>query len=75
MNPKGNKRWELRYKKPNGKWSWLGLGRYPDVGGKWARQKADEVRKLISQGIDPVLQAEERQAELEQETFYISATC
>ena len=70
VNPKGNKRWELRYKKPNGKWSWLGLGRYPDVGGKWARQKADEVRKLISQGIDPVLQkAEERQAELEQETF------
>lgn len=70
VNPKGNKRWELRYKKPDGKWSWLGLGRYPDVSGKWARQKADEARKLISQGIDPVLQkAEERQAELEQGSF------
>ena len=68
VTTKGNKRWELRYKKPStGKWSWLGLGPYPEVGGKWARQKADEARKLLSQGIDPVLQkAEERQAEIEQ---------
>ena len=71
VTTKGNKRWELRYKKPStGKWSWLGLGPYPEVGGKWARQKADEARKLLSQGIDPVLQnAEERQAELEQGLF------
>ncbi|MHA3098214.1 tyrosine-type recombinase/integrase [Acinetobacter brisouii] len=70
VNPKGNKRWELRYKKPDGKWSWLGLGRYPDVSGKWARQKADEARKLISEGIDPVLhKAEARQAEVEQGSF------
>ncbi|WP_151764735.1 tyrosine-type recombinase/integrase [Acinetobacter soli] len=71
VTPKGNKRWELRYKKPStGKWSWLGLGAYPEVGGKWARQKADEARKLLSQGIDPVLQkAEERQADLEQSSF------
>lgn len=27
----GKKRWEFRYKKPNGKWSWLGLGGYPDA--------------------------------------------
>ena len=68
VTSKGNKRWELRYKKPStGKWSWLGLGTYPEVGGKWARQKANEARKLLSQGIDPVLQkAEERQAEIEQ---------
>lgn len=71
VTAKGNKRWELRYKKPStGKWSWLGLGAYPEVGGKWARQKADEARKLLSQGIDPVLQkAEERQADLEQSSF------
>lgn len=68
VTAKGNKRWELRYKKPStGKWSWLGLGTYPEVGGKWARQKANEARKLLSQGIDPVLQkAEEKQAEIEQ---------
>lgn len=85
VNPKGNKRWELRYKKPStGKWSFLGLGAYPEVGSKWARQKADEARKLISQGIDPVVQkAEERLATLEQgaytfkqlaEEFYLTKT-
>lgn len=27
----GSKSWLLRYKKENGKWSWLGLGNYPSV--------------------------------------------
>jgi hypothetical protein len=26
VKPNGNKSWELRYKKPDSKWSWLGLG-------------------------------------------------
>jgi len=71
VHPKGNKRWELRYKKPStGKWSWFGLGAYPEVGGKWARQKADDLRKLIAQGIDPVVKKEkERLAVLEQGAF------
>lgn len=70
VNPTGNKRWELRYKKPNGIPSWFGLGKYPNVGGKWARQKADEARKLISQGIDPrVHKAEAKQAEVEKGSF------
>ena len=29
------------------------FGRYPDVDLKFARTKADEFRKLVSQGIDP----------------------
>ena len=33
VKPNGQKSWELRYKKPDGKWSWLGLGGYPEVGG------------------------------------------
>ena len=71
VNPKGNKRWELRYKKPStGKWSFLGLGAYPEVGSKWARQKADEARKLIGQGVDPVIKKqEERQAVVEKGSF------
>ncbi|RZJ22960.1 MAG: DUF4102 domain-containing protein [Acinetobacter sp.] len=71
VHPKGNKRWELRYKKPStGKWSWLGLGTYPEVGGSFARKKADEARKLIAQGVDPVVQkAEVRLATLEQGAF------
>lgn len=71
VHPKGNKRWELRYKKPStGRWSFLGLGTYPEVGGRWARQKAEEARKLIAQGIDPVIKKqEERQAILEKGSF------
>ena len=71
VHPKGNKRWELRYKKPStGKWSWVGLGTYPEVGGGFARKKADEARKLIAQGVDPVVQkAEVRLATLEQGAF------
>ena len=71
VNPKGNKRWELRYKKPStGKWSWLGLGTYPQIGAKWAREKANDARKLIAQGIDPIIKKqEERQATLEKGAF------
>ncbi len=32
----GRERWVLRYKKPNGKWGWHGLGIYPDVSAKCA---------------------------------------
>ncbi|MDP1776767.1 MAG: tyrosine-type recombinase/integrase [Moraxellaceae bacterium] len=54
VKPNGAKSWELRYKKPNGTWSWMGLGSYPEIGGKLARSKARDANKLISDGIDPV---------------------
>ena len=34
-----NKSWQLRYKKADGKWSWLGLGGYPEISGQLARKK------------------------------------
>ncbi len=40
VKPDGKKSWQLRYKTPAGKWSWLGLGTYPAVGGSMARKKA-----------------------------------
>lgn len=43
VKPDGNKSWQLRYKKPNGKWSWLGMGGYPEIGGQLARKKAQEL--------------------------------
>lgn len=49
----GRKSWELRYRKPDGKYSWLGLGTYPVVKSKDARQKAQEARDLLAQGITP----------------------
>lgn len=50
----GKKRCEFRYKKPaTGKWTFIGLGSYPQVSGKLARQKAMEARNQLSDGIDP----------------------
>lgn len=71
VSSKGNKRWELRYKRPSDlKWSWLGLGAYPEVSGKFARQKAEEARQLLANGIDPKEHRDEqRQALLNSDKF------
>lgn len=61
VKPNGAKSWELRYKKPSGTWSWMGLGSFPEVGGKLARSKAHDAIKIISTGVDPIAQ---REAEL-----------
>jgi hypothetical protein len=49
VKPNGGKSWELRYKKADGKWSWLGLGGYPEVSGSLARQKAAQLRADASE--------------------------
>ncbi|MDH0178724.1 tyrosine-type recombinase/integrase [Acinetobacter pittii] len=46
----GRKSWQLRYKKENGQWSWMGLGAYPEVGGALARRKASEQLAKIALG-------------------------
>ena len=52
--PNGRKRWEPRYKKPSGKWSFMGLGGYPEVSARKAREKAGQAMAMIDQGVDPV---------------------
>lgn len=65
VKPNGNKSWQLRYKNTSGKWTWHGLGSYPEISGKFARQKAIEIRSLISSGIDlKEFKQEQKQAEL-----------
>ncbi|MFI8981515.1 tyrosine-type recombinase/integrase [Ectopseudomonas khazarica] len=54
VKPDGGKSWQLRYKNAAGKWSWLGLGSYPEVSGALARKKASEHQANISNGIDPL---------------------
>ncbi|MFP5340260.1 MAG: Arm DNA-binding domain-containing protein, partial [Gammaproteobacteria bacterium] len=54
VKPNGQKSWEQRYKKPDGKWSWLGLGGYPEVSGSLARQKAAELRADAADGKNPL---------------------
>lgn len=66
VKPDGQKSWQLRYKNQAGKWSWMGLGGYPQVSGAHARKKAAEHRKEISNGEDPVANKKARlAAELE----------
>jgi len=38
VRPDGSKSWQFRYKKPDGKWSWIGLGAY----GKGSHQLTGE---------------------------------
>ena len=60
VKPDGNKSWQLRYKKPDGKWSWLGLGGYPEISGQLARKKAKELLDDVSRGENPIISKQER---------------
>ncbi|RYE69806.1 MAG: DUF4102 domain-containing protein, partial [Oxalobacteraceae bacterium] len=69
VKPDGQKSWQLRYKNQAAKWSWLGLGGYPEVSGALARKKAAEYRKEIANGGDPIAARKARKAaELEAAT-------
>ncbi|HGM5324261.1 TPA: tyrosine-type recombinase/integrase [Serratia marcescens] len=52
VHPNGSRYWRLRYRFL-GKEKTLALGQYPEVSLSEAREKRDEARKLVSQGIDP----------------------
>lgn len=62
VKPDGQKSWQFRYKKPDGKWSWLGLGGYPETSGSLARQKAGEMRTDLSNGKNPIAGKQARKA-------------
>jgi integrase len=67
VNPNGSRWWRLKFR-IGGKEKLLSLGVYPDVSLKEARDKRDEARKLIAQGIDPSAQRKATRA-AEAETF------
>jgi len=50
--PAGGKWWRLKYR-IGGKEKRLSLGVYPDISLKDARDRRDEARRLIAQGVDP----------------------
>jgi len=52
VNPNGGKLWRFKYRF-NGKEKQISLGIYPDVSLKDARERRDEARKLVANGIDP----------------------
>ena len=69
--PNGSKYWRMKYRH-NGKEKRLALGVYPDVSLADAREKRDQARKRLANGIDPgaAKQAEKRTARAEtQDSF------
>lgn len=52
INPNGSKLWRLKYRF-EGKEKLLALGSYPDVSLKSARDRRDDARRLLAEGIDP----------------------
>jgi Arm DNA-binding domain len=53
--PTGGRLWRFRYRY-GGKEKLLALGAYPDVPLRRAREKRDEARRLVTEGIDPNVQ-------------------
>jgi len=51
VKPDGNKSWQLRYKKADGKRSWLGIGTYPDLSGAGARKKREKLSRIFHTAI------------------------
>lgn len=75
VSANGRKRWEFRYKRiADGKWSWLGLGGYPEISAKRAREKAAEAIALIESGVEPAnqKQAAKKAQEAAAETLFRS---
>lgn len=66
VKPDGSKSWQLRYKKPDGKWSWLGLGGYGkgshQLTGVQARKKAAELQEDAAEGKNPLATKRARKA-------------
>ena len=61
LNPNGSKWWRWDYRRPvTAKRNTLSLGTYPDVGLAQVRERRDDARKLLADGIDP---GEHRKAE------------
>lgn len=50
--PSGGKWWRLKYR-ISGKEKMLSLGTYPEIGLRDARERRDEARRLLAEGIDP----------------------
>ena len=73
VSPKGGKWWRLRYTY-QGKENMLSLGVYPDVSLKDARERRDEARKLIANGIDPSQARKEEKAEAEAQALELATT-
>jgi len=72
VNPNGSKLWRLRYHF-GGKQNMLGLGAFPTVSLAGARQRRNDARRLLADGIDPSQKRKDEKTAAEV-TFGIVAT-
>ena len=63
ITPQGGCGWRFRYRH-SGKEKMVSLGTYPEVGLATAREKRDELRKIVAQGLDPSVQRQEQKIAL-----------
>ncbi|MDR2216462.1 MAG: Arm DNA-binding domain-containing protein [Nevskiaceae bacterium] len=57
VNPNGSKWWQWDYRCPvSGKRNTLSLGTFPEVGLKRAREKREQARTLLADGVGPAAQ-------------------
>jgi integrase len=63
VTPSGGRLWRLKYRM-YGREKLISLGAYPDVALSRARERRDEARKLIADGVDPSAERQERRAAL-----------
>jgi len=61
VQPNGAKLWQLRWRH-EGKERIASLGQYPDISLKDARERRDEARKKIANGVDPVAEKRAQRA-------------
>jgi integrase len=61
ISPKGGRLWRLKYRF-GGKEKRLAFGVYPTVGLREARERREQAKKLLSQGIDPGAEKKEAKA-------------
>lgn len=62
VNPNGSKLWRFKFR-INGKEKALALGAYPDVSLRKARDRRDEARRMVADGIDPAAERQRAKAE------------
>lgn len=75
VTPQGAKLWRMNYRY-DGKQKTVAFGVYPEISLKEAREKRDEARKLLAQGIDPSAQRKamkQAKAEISPDSFEIVA--
>lgn len=73
VKPNGKKSWQLRYKKPNGKWTFAGLGNYPSTSWRGAKEQAEKMRARVEAG-EPIRAKRDAERIERESTFQALAT-